>query len=76
MNENKEYIYVMDKSIEALSKQVLKLRRQTGRLKLGLIIAVIGGAYVADVVVKVTSQHIREIRELREELNALKEDKE
>ena len=76
MNENKEYIYVVDNSIEALSRQVLKLRRQTGRLKLGLIVAVIGGAYVADVVVKVTAQHIKEIKELREEVNNLKEDKE
>jgi hypothetical protein len=76
MNENKEYIYVMDKSIEVLSKQVLKLRRQTGRLKLGLIVAAVGGIYITDKLVKVTAIHIKEIKQLQKEIDFLKGDKE
>ena len=76
MNELKDYIYVVDSNIEALSKQVTKLRRRTGRLQLGLFLTAVGGVYVADKVGRVTAHHIKEIKELREEIKALKEDKE
>lgn len=76
MNEHKDYIYIVDSNIEALSKQVTKLQRKTRGLKLGLVVAVIGGIWITDVVIKVTALHIKEIKELREEIAALKGDKE
>ena len=83
MSENKDYIYIVDKNIEVLSKQITKLRRTSVRMKLGLLLTAFAGVYVADKLVKVAAIHIKEIeqlknesRQLRNEIEVLKGDKE
>ena len=60
-----------------------KLRRTSVRMKLGLLLTAFAGVYVADKLVKVAAIHIKEIeqlknesRQLRNEIEVLKGDKE